>query len=59
MVRRYFALALLLFSAQWASAAYEVGQTPSNFTLSDWDGGSWSLYAQRGKVVFLNFGAVW
>jgi hypothetical protein len=42
-----------------ASAAWTVGQTPSDFTLSDWDGGTWNLYEQRGKVVLLNFGATW
>ena len=42
-----------------ARAEYSVGQTPPNFTCTDWNGGSWELYAQRGKVVLLNFGATW
>ena len=40
-------------------AEYSVGQTPPNFTCTDWNGGSWELFAQRGKVVLLNFGATW
>jgi peroxiredoxin len=36
-----------------------VGQTPTDFTCNDWNGGSWNLYAQRGKVVVINFGATW
>ncbi len=42
-----------------AQAEYAVGQTPPNFSGTDWNGNPWSLYAQRGKVVMINFGATW
>lgn len=42
-----------------ASAEYSVGDSPPDFTCTDWDGGSWNLYAQQGKVVLINFGATW
>jgi peroxiredoxin len=49
----------LLLTVLPASAAWLVGQTPTDFTCSDWNGGSWNLYEQRGKVVLINFGATW
>jgi hypothetical protein len=49
----------LLGCAVAAQAQWAVGQTPSDFTCTDWDGGSWNLYEQRGKVVLINFGATW
>jgi hypothetical protein len=52
-------LVTLLSIASFASAAWQVGETPTDFTLSDWDGGSWNLYSQRGQVVLINFGATW
>ena len=48
-----------LFLAQAAFAVYQIGDTPTDFTCDDWDGGSWNLYDQRGKVVLINFGATW
>jgi cytochrome oxidase Cu insertion factor (SCO1/SenC/PrrC family) len=57
-MKRVIGLGLATLSlAVVASAQYQVGQTPANFTCNDWDGGSWSLYDQRGKVVLINFGA--
>jgi thiol-disulfide isomerase/thioredoxin len=53
MVLAWFGLALA------AHAEYSVGQTPPDFTCTDWNGGSFHLYAQRGKVVLINFGATW
>lgn len=44
---------------QTAMAVYSVGDVPSDFTCTDWDGNSWNLYDQRGKVVLINFGAIW
>jgi peroxiredoxin len=55
--RSVFVLALLCATA--AQATYSVGQTPADFTLDDWDGGTWNLAAQQGKVVLINFGATW
>jgi len=51
-------LASLLLAAS-AHAVWTVGQTPTDFTCTDWNGQSWNLYAQRDKVVLLNFGATW
>jgi hypothetical protein len=42
-----------------AMAEYSIGDIPPDFTCTDWNGGSWNLYAQRGKVVVINFGATW
>lgn len=42
-----------------ASAQYQVGDPTPDFSLTDWNGDGWSLHAQRGKVVVLNFGAGW
>jgi cytochrome oxidase Cu insertion factor (SCO1/SenC/PrrC family) len=49
-------LALLLSLGGPAGAVWTVGSTPTDFTCTDWNGQSWNLYAQRGKVVLLNFG---
>lgn len=59
-MKRFIALGVVgLGMALGAHAEYSVGQTPSDFTCTDWNGGSWNLYEQRGKVVVLNFGATW
>jgi len=59
-MRRVIALGVATFGlAVAAQAEYQVGQTPPDFTCTDWDGGSWNLYDQRGKVVLINFGATW
>jgi peroxiredoxin len=49
----------LLGLALAAQAEYNVGQVPPDFTCTDWNGNTWNLMAQRGKVVLLNFGATW
>jgi cytochrome oxidase Cu insertion factor (SCO1/SenC/PrrC family) len=58
---KQFLIAGFAFSmlAGAASAAYVVGDVPSDFTCTDWDGNTWNLYEQRGKVVLINFGATW
>lgn len=48
-----------LLSALPALAVWQVGDTPSNFNCTDWNGQPWSLSAQVGKVVLINFGATW
>jgi hypothetical protein len=58
-MKKFLSFGAVLTFALSASAAWQVGQTPSDFTLSDWDGGNWNLYSQRGKVVLINFGATW
>lgn len=59
-MKRWIGLGLAsLGLAMAANAAYVVGDTPTDFTCTDWNGNSWNLYAQRGKVVFINFGATW
>lgn len=59
-MKRIIALGVVgLGMALGAHAEYVVGQTPADFTCNDWNGGSWNLYAQRGKVVVINFGATW
>lgn len=55
----FAAAALSLGMVGPASAVWLVGSTPTDFTCTDWNGQSWNLYAQRGKVVLLNFGATW
>ena len=55
-MKRVLALGLLLLGTSVTFAQYGIGDTPSDFTCTDWDGNSWSLYEQRGKVVLLNFG---
>jgi peroxiredoxin len=40
-------------------ATWAVGDTPPDFTCTDWNGNSWNLYSHRGKVVMINFGATW
>jgi thiol-disulfide isomerase/thioredoxin len=56
-------LAALLLIAGSAHATYSVGSTPPDFTCNttrpDLHGTSWNLYSQHGKVVMINFGAVW
>ncbi|MDP2360760.1 MAG: hypothetical protein Q8O14_08405 [bacterium] len=60
MMKNAIALGVVtLGMALSAEAAWMVGQTPTDFTCNDWNGGSWNLYAQRGKVVVINFGATW
>jgi cytochrome oxidase Cu insertion factor (SCO1/SenC/PrrC family) len=58
-LHRPLALLAGLVLAASAQATWTSGQTPADFTLVDWNGQSWNLYAQRGKVVLLNFGATW
>lgn len=57
--RRFLALLAGLLLSSTVHAVWSVGQTPADFTLVDWNGQSWNLQAQRGKVVLLNFGATW
>lgn len=56
-------LAALLLIAGAAHATYSVGSTPPDFTCNttrpDLHGTSWNLNSQHGKVVMINFGAVW
>jgi thiol-disulfide isomerase/thioredoxin len=56
-------LAALLLLAGSAHATYSVGSTPPDFTCNttrpDLHGTSWNLNSQHGKVVMINFGAVW
>lgn len=54
-------LATALFAAMASSACavYEVGDTVDDFTLTDTDGISHSLYDYRGQIVVLNFGEFW
>jgi len=59
MRRLVLATALLFALGLPAAAVWTVGSTPTDFTCTDWNGQSWNLYAQRGKVVLLNFGATW
>ena len=40
-------------------AVWHIGDSPTDFTCDDWDGESWNLYSQRGKMVVINFGATW
>jgi cytochrome oxidase Cu insertion factor (SCO1/SenC/PrrC family) len=59
MLKRFvFALGMLCV-AQGAWATWAVGDTPPDFTCTDWNGNSWNLYSHRGKVVMINFGATW
>ncbi|MCA9786898.1 MAG: TlpA family protein disulfide reductase [Candidatus Cloacimonetes bacterium] len=51
-------LAMLGFALS-AHAVYLVGDTPADFSATDWNGNPWSLYEHRGKVVLLNFSASW
>ena len=49
------AVLALMLAAGHASAAYQVGDSISDFTLYDADGNAVSLYDYQGKVVFINF----
>jgi thiol-disulfide isomerase/thioredoxin len=42
-----------------ARAEYSVGAVPPDFTCTDWNGNTWNLAENQGKVVLLNFGATW
>ncbi|MFA7330219.1 MAG: redoxin domain-containing protein [Candidatus Delongbacteria bacterium] len=42
-----------------ARAEYAVGVVPPDFTCTDWNGNTWNLADNLGKVVLLNFGATW
>ncbi len=55
-MKRVMAIGLLLLGASVSQAVYVVGDTPSDFTCTDWDGNSWNLYDQRGKVLIMSFG---
>lgn len=57
MNRSSIAALLLMAAARIATAYYAIGETPDDFTCSDWNGNTWSLYEQRGKIVFITFGA--
>jgi len=59
-MKRLVALGVVgLGLALGAQAEYPIGAIPPDFTCTDWDGNTWNLYEQRGKVVLLNFGATW
>jgi len=46
-------LALSGFNLTWG--AYQVGDHVSNFTLTNWNGASISLYNYSDRIVLLNF----
>lgn len=54
---------LLLLLASSAQATYSTGSNPPDFTCNttrpDLHGTSWNLDSHLGKVVMINFGAVW
>ncbi len=50
---------VLLFWVSQTNAQYAVGDTVSNFTLSDVTGQNISLYDYQGQVILLNFFATW
>ena len=45
--------------ATWEDCGSLVDDHPCNFTLSDQDGNDWSLYDQHGKVIVIDFSAMW
>ena len=45
--------------ATWDDCGSLLGEHPCNFTLADQDGNDWSLYDQHGKVIVLDFSAMW
>ena len=45
--------------ATWEDCSPLVGEHPCNFTLIDQNGEDWSLYDQHGKVVVIDFSAMW
>ena len=50
---------LLLLTPGWALAINELGDIATDFTLLDEDGVEHSLYDFWGKVILLNFSAMW
>lgn len=57
MIKPALATTVLLAATQAVFAFYAIGDTPDDFTCTDWDGNDWNLDDQRGKVVFINFGS--
>ena len=54
-----FLLCLILIIPTLSFGQYVVGNTVSDFTLSDVDGNTHNLYDYMGEVVLLNFFATW
>ncbi len=56
-------LALLLAQAGHLHAEHAIGSTPADFsgtpTRPQEFGNNWSLSDHQGKVVLVNFGAIW
>ena len=59
MKRSLAIFSLVLFLAGIGYAEYPVGAEPPDFGCNDTNGNPWNLYAQRGKVMLINFGATW
>ena len=63
MNRTLMIVALAAGLSSVAQAEYSVGSVPPDFTCNttrpDLHGTSWNLNSYRGKVVMINFGAVW
>ncbi|NNL84137.1 MAG: TlpA family protein disulfide reductase [Myxococcales bacterium] len=53
------AAAILYLSAERSEETIAAGRAAPAFELASLDGGTISLAAQRGRVVFLNFWATW
>lgn len=51
----FLAILAVILTGGLASAAYQVGDSIADFTLTDTDGNPVSLYDYNGKVIFLNF----
>lgn len=57
-MKKFFVLGVLGMALA-AQAQLGAGDTAPDFTCTDWDGNSWNLADQQGKVVVINFGATW
>ncbi len=58
-MRRVVIFTLLLVFAHGVAAAYEVGDTVDDFTLTDLMGNPVSLSDHQGQVIVLNFFTTW